>query len=131
MLLLYFIFAIQKFLQILWKIFLIPEFSANKYKKQMCYKENKSLFFLSLWEMARFFLQKFVIFNMITDSFLIEKWGALERARRNVWINSSNLDCQDSIRFNIYQVANEESFGKSFSFPFSAKYFDRDFKCLV
>ena len=131
MLLLYFIFAIQKFLQILWKIFLIPEFRANKYKKQMCYKENKSLFFLSLWEMARFFLQKFVIFNMITDSFLIEKWGALERARRNVWINLPNLDCQDSIRFNIYQVANEESFGKSFSFPFSAKYFDRNFKCLV
>ena len=25
--------------------------------------------------MAIFFLQKFVIFNMITDSFLAEKWG--------------------------------------------------------
>ena len=68
---------------------------------------------------------------MITDSFLVEKWGTLERARRYVWKNLSNLDCQDSIRFNIYQVANEESFGKSFSFSFSAKYFDRNFQCLL
>ena len=57
--------------------------------------------------MAKFFLQKFVIFNMITDSFLVEKWGTLERARRYVWKNLLNLDCQDSVRFNIYQVASK------------------------
>ena len=47
-----FYFAIQKILQILRKIFLIPSvyvleknFLVNKYKKQMCYQGNKSLFF--------------------------------------------------------------------------------------
>ena len=43
----------------------------------MCYKNNKSS-----WKIAKSFLQKFVIFNMITDFFLVEKWGALEVARR-------------------------------------------------
>ena len=57
--------------------------------------------------MAKLFLQKFVIFNMITTPFLVEKWGTLERARRYVCKNLLNLDCQDSIRFNIYQVANK------------------------
>ena len=56
--------------------------------------------------MAKFFLQKFVIFNMIADSFLAEKWGTLERARRYVSKNLKlNLDCQESIRFAIYQVS--------------------------
>ena len=54
--------------------------------------------------MTKFFLQKF---NMITDSFLVEKWEMLERARRYLWKNLLHLDCQDSIRFNIYQVANK------------------------
>ena len=57
--------------------------------------------------MTRFFLQMSFIFNLITDSFLVEKWGILERARRYVWKNVLNLDCQDSIRFNIYKVANK------------------------
>ena len=47
----------------------------------------------------------FVIFNMITDSFLVEKWGTLERARRYVCKNLLNLDCENSIRFGTYQVA--------------------------
>ena len=55
--------------------------------------------------MAKFFLQEFVIFNLIIDSFLVEKWGTLERAMRYVYKNLLNLDCQDSIRFGIYQVA--------------------------
>ena len=55
--------------------------------------------------MAKFFLQEFVIFNLIIDSFLVEKWGTLERATRYVYKNLLNLDCQDSIRFGIYQVA--------------------------
>ena len=39
----------------------------------MCYKENKSSFFLTPGKMTKLFLQKFVIFNMITESFLVEK----------------------------------------------------------
>ena len=42
---------------------------------------------------------------MITDSFLAEKRGTLERARRYVCKNLLNLDGQDSICFGIFQVA--------------------------
>ena len=45
----------------------------NKFKKQMCYNKNKP-FFLTSPKMSKFFLQKLVILNMITDSFLVEKW---------------------------------------------------------
>ena len=55
--------------------------------------------------MAKFFLQMFLIFNMIPDSFLVEKWGALERVRRYIYKNLLNLNCQDSIHFGIFQVA--------------------------
>ena len=44
---------------------------------------------------------------MITDSFLVEKWGTLERATRNICKNVINLDCQGSIGFEIYQVAHK------------------------
>ena len=54
--------------------------------------------------MAKFSLQKFDIFNMISDSFLVEKRGTLERARRHVCKDLLNLDCHDSIRFDIFQV---------------------------
>ena len=70
----------------------------------MFYKENKSVF-LTSWKMAEFFLQKFVIFNMITDDILVEKRGTLERARRIVWKSLLNLDCQVSIPFDIFRVA--------------------------
>ena len=63
------------------------------------YKEIKSLF-LTSWKMVKFSLQKFDIFNMITDSFLIEKWGTLELARRHVCKNLLNLDCQDRSLIN-------------------------------
>ena len=55
--------------------------------------------------MAQFFLQKFVIFNVITDSVLVEEWRTLERAWRYVCKNLLNIDSQYSIRFGIYQVA--------------------------
>ena len=55
--------------------------------------------------MAKFFLQKLVILNMVTDCFLVEKWGTIERAKRYACRNLLNLDCQDSIRFGIFQVA--------------------------
>ena len=68
---------------------------------------------------------------MITDSSLVEKWETVERAMRYVCKNLLNLDCQDSICFAFFKFfKNEESFGKSFSFPFSANCLDRNFKCL-
>ena len=106
-------------------------FLVNKYKKQTCCNKKISLL-LKSWKMGIFFLQKVVIFNMITDSFLVEKWETLERARRYVSKNLLNLDCQDSICFAFFTLfKNRESFGKSFSFPFSAKCLDRNFKYLV
>ena len=41
--------------------------------------------------MPKFFLKKFVILKMITDSFLIEKWETLEIARR--------YDCKKSLLY--------------------------------
>ena len=93
-------------------------FLVNKYKKQTCYKKNKSLFF-DFMKNGPIFRSKFVIFSMIPNSFLIEEWETLEDARRYV-CNLLNLDCQDSICFAFFKLfKNEESFGNSFSFPFS------------
>ena len=81
--------------------------------------------------MAIFFHQKFVIFSIITDSFLVEKWGTLEHARRYVCKNVLSFDWQDSICFTFFKLfKNQESFGKSFSFSFSAR-FDRNFRCFL
>ena len=55
--------------------------------------------------MANFVLQRFVIFNMITDSFLVEKWGTLERAKTYVCKSLLDLDCQGSIRLGMFYVA--------------------------
>ena len=55
--------------------------------------------------MVKIFKQMFVIFNMITDSFLVEKRETLERAIKYVCKNLLCFDCQDSIRFGIYQDA--------------------------
>ena len=67
--------------------------------------------------MATFFLQMFVIFNMITDSFLVEKCVTLERSRKYVCKNLLNLDYQNSIRFGIIKLLiNEELLRKSFIF---------------
>ena len=74
--------------------------------------------------MAKFILQKFVIFNMITDSFLLEKRAALERAKRYVCKNLSNLDCQDSIRFGIFQVSYQwRIISEDFLYPILSKMF--------
>ena len=81
--------------------------------------------------MAKHFLQKFVIFSMITDFFLGEKWGILEGAMRYVCKNIFSLDWLGSIRFVFIKLLiNEESFEKGFSFPFLVKYFDRNVKYL-
>ena len=91
--------------------------------------------------MAIFFSQKFhsfifpyfpFVFNMLTDSFLVDKEEILEPARRYVCKDLLNLDCQDSTCFAFFKLfKNEESFGKSFYFSFSRKYFDRNFKCFL
>ena len=65
------------------KIILIPSqyileikhFLANKYKKQMCYKESKSLFVLN-------FSLKAGHFQYDHRFILVEKWGTFERTRR-------------------------------------------------
>ena len=53
--------------------------------------------------MARFFLQKFIIFNMTTDWFLVEKQGTLN-VRRYICKSLLTLDCQKSIRFGIFRL---------------------------
>ena len=60
---------------------------------------------MTSWKMTKFFFQKFVIFNMIIDSLLVEKWGTLERAVRYVCKNLLNIDCQVSILLGIFQVS--------------------------
>ena len=110
LILLCFIFTIRKTYQMLWKIFLIP----SLFMKKTCLLTNmrnkfvirkKNIYFLTSWKMAKFFLQKIVIFNMITDSILVEKWRILECARRCVCKNLLSLGCQNCFRFSISQVA--------------------------
>ena len=96
----------------------------NTRNKVVIWKIN--FYFWTSRKMAIFFLKMFLILNMITDSFLVKKWGTLEHARRYVCKNLLNLDCQDSIWFAFFKLLkNEVSFGKSFSFPFSARYFEK------
>ena len=64
-----------------------------------------NLYFFAVMKNGQIFLQKFVIFNMVTDSLLVEKWKTLEHVMRHVCKNSLNLDCQDSISFGIFQAA--------------------------
>ena len=75
----------------------------------MCYKENKTLslyiYFFDVMKNGHIFPLKVSHFQHFTDSFLVEKWGTLERARKYVFKNLLNLDCQGSIRFGIFQVA--------------------------
>ena len=94
-----FFFAIRK---MLWKTFLIPflyilekSFLVNKYKNQMCYKENKSLFF-DVMKKGQIFPGNVCHFQYDYRFFLVEKWGTLERARRYTCRNLLNLDCLDS-----------------------------------
>ena len=70
----------------------------------MFHEENKSLFF-DVLKNGQIFPSKVYHFLYDKRLFLVEKWGTLERARRYVCKNLSNLDRQDSIRFDIYQVA--------------------------
>ena len=93
-------FAIKKILQILWEKF--NSISIYSWKNIFLSTNIKKW---CLWKMAKFFLHKFVIFNMNSDSFLIEKSGTLEIARRYDCKNLLNLGCQESIRFDIFQVA--------------------------
>ena len=71
----------------------------------MCHKEHtehKSLFFAVI-KNDKIFPSN--VFSMITDFFLEDKWGILERVRRYVHKNLLNLDYQDSIPFSIFQVS--------------------------
>ena len=84
----------------------------NTRNKVVIWKIN--FYFWTSRKMAIFFLKMFLIFNMITDSFLVKKWGTLEHARRYVCKNLLNLDFQDSICFAFFKLLkNAVSFGKS------------------
>ena len=54
--------------------------SICSWKKSILLNKTKSKCVIR--KMAKFFLQKFVIFSMITDCFLVKKWGTLQVARR-------------------------------------------------
>ena len=85
--------------------------------RNKCFMRKINLQFLKLSKIPKCFLQMFVIFNMITDSSLVQKCGTLERARRYVCKNLLNLDYQNSIHFGIVKLLiNEESLRKSFIF---------------
>ena len=70
-----------------------------------CVFRKINLHFLTSWKTAKLFLQKLITFNIITDSFLVEKFVKLEHVRRYVCKNLLNLDYLDSIRFRIFQVS--------------------------
>ena len=79
-------------------------FLVNKYEKQICYIENKSIFF-DVMKNYQVFSSRFYNFQYFTDSFSVERRGKLERGRRYVCKNLLSLDFQDSIRFGIFQAA--------------------------
>ena len=101
-----FIFPIGEISQMLWKIFLILSlYILEKTISLLTNIRNKgvirriNLCFLTSWKMVIFFLQKFIILNMITDFLLVEKWRTLEHAKRYVCKNFLKLDCRDIICF--------------------------------
>ena len=93
----------KKFFKYYETIFLIRT-SLLTNKRNKCIIGKINLYFLTSQKMVKFFLQKFVIFNTITDSFSVEKWETLELVRRYVCENLLNLNCHCSIRFGIFQV---------------------------
>ena len=72
----------------------------NKYMKPM-YCKKKNFYFFDVVKWSNF------SFNFQYDHrlVLVEKWGTIEVARRCDWKNLLTLNCQDSIRFAIFQVA--------------------------
>ena len=110
-------------------IFFKKNFLVNKYKKQRCYRENKSPFF-DVMKNGNIFPAKVCHFQY-DDRFLFSR--EMENIRRRyVWKDLLNFDCQNSICFAFFRLfKNDESFGKSFSYPFSAKCFHRNFKCFL
>ena len=70
-----------------------------------CVFRKINLYFLASWKTAKLFLQKLITSSIITDSFLVEKFGKFEHVRRYVCKNLLNLDYQESIRFGIFQVS--------------------------
>ena len=94
----------------------------------MCYKENKSLFFFDVINNRQIFPSKVCHFQYDHRFILVEKTGT---CKEHLCKCILNLDCQNSIPFGIFKLLkNEESFGKNFSFSFSAKCFDRNLKYL-
>ena len=92
-------------------IYFKKTFRVNKYKKQICYKKHKPLFF----------------FNMITDSFY-QRNGEHQNVLGNASAKTYYISIVKIVFVLIFikLLINEKSFGKSFSFSFAAKYFDKN-----
>ena len=122
---------IRIILQILWKQFLIPSLYifektilVNKYKKQTYYKKYKSI--LDVMKNGPNLSFQSLSFSIWWQAFFSSEMGNIRTCK-----NLQNLDCQDSNYLVFFKLLkNEQSFGKSFSFPSSPKCFDRNFKCL-
>ena len=83
----------------------LKKFSFLRNIRNECVFRKINLYFLTSWKTAKLFLQKLITFNIITDSFLVEKFGKFEHVRRYVCKNLLNLDYQESIRFGIFQIS--------------------------
>ena len=75
--------------------------SLSTHMRNKCVMREINLYFLTLRKMAKFFLQKFFVYNMITVSKEMENIRTCKEIHLQILIN---LDCQDSIRFGICQV---------------------------
>ena len=63
-------------------LYILEKISLSANIRNKCVIRKINLYFYEVIKMAKCFLQKFVIFIMIPDSFLIEKCGTLEVTRR-------------------------------------------------
>ena len=70
----------------------------------MYYKENRSIFF-DVIKNGQIFPLNVIHFPFDRRFLFSREMGTLEHARRYACKNLINLDCQGSIRFDIFQVA--------------------------
>ena len=97
---------------------------ANKYKKQRCYRENRSLFFHVI-KNGHIFSSKICHFQS-DHKFLFSREMENIRVCKEARLQTFRLSGK-----YLFYIKNEGSFGKSFSFLCFAKCFDRDFKYFL
>ena len=106
-------------------------FRVNKYKKQICYKEHKPLFF-GVMNNGQTFCVNVCHFQYHYRFFFSREMGNIRTCQE---IRLQKLYYISVVRIVfvlafIELLINEESFGSNFSLSFAAKYFDRNFKYL-